>query len=246
MALGHKEVTMSRSIILTLALSLHGALYATTCAVAAFGGLHVPPCERAVCSDIAKLKARAAAGHAAAQYQLACRFMSGKGVAKDTALAAAWARKSAEQGWGDAQYLMGLFHDAGDGVRKDHVAAVAWYRKAAGQKVTGAMNSLGVSLQRGRGVRKNLRVALGWFRKAAELGDHHAQVNLGAALFNGTGTAKAPVLAYAWTLLGCEKLEFGKKNLRIMAKTLRPSEIKRARKLASRLRKQIAYRTKPR
>ncbi len=126
---------MSRSIILTFALLLHGALYATTCAAAAFGGLHVSSYERAVCSDIAKLKARATAGDAAAQYQLACRFMSGKGVTKDTALAAAWARKAAEQGWGDAQYLMGLFHDAGDGVRKDHVAAVAWYRKAAGHKV---------------------------------------------------------------------------------------------------------------
>lgn len=56
---------------------------------------------------------------------------SGMGVETDSAKAAEWYRKAAEQGLGSAQYHLGRCYEGGHGVTKDLTKAAEWYQKAA-------------------------------------------------------------------------------------------------------------------
>ena len=68
---------------------------------------------------------------AAAQYDLGQAYSLGDGVAKDTAEAAHWWQKAAEQGVAKAQYNLGLAYHSGTGVTKDDVEAYFWINIAA-------------------------------------------------------------------------------------------------------------------
>ena len=56
---------------------------------------------------------------------------SGMGVETDSAKAAEWYRKAAEQGLDSAQYHLGRCYEGGHGVTKDLTKAAEWYQKAA-------------------------------------------------------------------------------------------------------------------
>ena len=56
---------------------------------------------------------------------------SGRGVETDSAKAAEWYRKAAEQGLDSAQYHLGRCYEGGHGVTKDLTKAAEWYQKAA-------------------------------------------------------------------------------------------------------------------
>ena len=61
-----------------------------------------------------QLRAKAEQGDASAQYSLGILCDNGEGVPKDKALAVAWYRKAAEQGYAQAQYDC-VTYDNGDG-----------------------------------------------------------------------------------------------------------------------------------
>jgi TPR repeat protein len=92
--------------------------------------------------SIDSLTVRANAGDASAQNDLGVNYMNGDGVAKDTATAAAWFRKSAEQGnaYGQCNYAGALL--VGDGVKEDVLGAEVWFKKAAAQGQKNAIASL--------------------------------------------------------------------------------------------------------
>jgi TPR repeat protein len=77
---------------------------------------------------------------------------------RDSAQAAAWIRKSAEQGYAKAQLAFGLML-AGDlakyGVEKDEAQGAAWLRKAADQGNADAQYWLGRFYAQGHGVEKD-------------------------------------------------------------------------------------------
>ena len=90
------------------------------------------PCV-ASAQTIDELKKMAEQGDASAQFDLACCYEAGNGVAQNAAKAVKWYRNSAEQGNAEAQYNLGLCYYHGEGVDQDYAEAVKWYRKAAEQ-----------------------------------------------------------------------------------------------------------------
>ena len=77
-------------------------------------------------------------------------FMSatGKGVTKDAAMAAAWYRRAAEQGYAYAQGNLGVMYDNGRGVPEDLVYAYMWFNLAAAQGNENASNNKEVIAKR--------------------------------------------------------------------------------------------------
>ncbi len=76
-------------------------------------------------------QAKAEAGDAQAQFDLAERFHDGLGVAKDYYLAAEWFRKAADQGHAQAQCNLGMMYVIGRGVVRNHAEAYKWLTLAA-------------------------------------------------------------------------------------------------------------------
>jgi len=77
--------------------------------------------------------------HVQAQYALGLMYLEGRGngkngtsrVAQNTAEAAKWLQKAAQQNHPQAQYLMAILHAKGLGVRKSQEQAETWLGKAA-------------------------------------------------------------------------------------------------------------------
>ena len=79
-----------------------------------------------------------------AQNNLALSYANGDGVQKDSAEAATWYRKSAEQGNADAQCSLGVMYANGIGVQKDSVQAHAWMNNASANGNEGAKKNLSI------------------------------------------------------------------------------------------------------
>jgi TPR repeat protein len=118
----------------------------------------------------AALLARANAGDAASQIQVGDSYKEGKVVEGDYTQAAAWHRKTADQGRTDAMiHLAGLCRDGADGFPPDMDQAVAWYRKAAELGDVDAQATLGVLYSMGQGVPHSDADAYYWFYLAAKV-----------------------------------------------------------------------------
>ncbi len=129
------------------------------------------PTPQTVAVDPALL-AKATAGDAAAQLQVADAYAAGKGSPRDARQLAA-----------------------------DYAQAAAWYRKAADQGNIVAMIHLADLYRDGRGVPRDMTQATIWYRKAAELGDAGAQGTLGILYSVGMGVPHDDVEAYYWLSL---------------------------------------------
>jgi TPR repeat protein len=166
------------------------AVFALSFAVAA--------CKQSPKSPFEEVRAKAEAGDAKAQYDLAVCYYAGQGVAKNEVEAVKWYRKAAEQNLAGAQFNLGVCYGLGEGVPKDEVEAVKWYRKAAEQNLAKAQFNLGVCYGFGQGVEKDDVEAVEWYRKAAEQNLAVAQFNLGNCYGLGEGVAKNEVEAVKW------------------------------------------------
>jgi TPR repeat protein len=144
------------------------------------------------------IRAKAEAGDADSENQLARRYEKGEGVAKDKVEAVKWYRKAAEQNNAKAQNSLGVCYNNGEGVSKDLVEAVKWFRKAAEQNFAGGQYNLGVCYEQGEGVAKDKVEAVKWYRKAAEQNYAMAQFNLGNCYKQGEGVAKDFAEAVKW------------------------------------------------
>lgn len=125
--------------------------------------------------EISRLRERAEAGDADAQFQLGKAYLNGNGVAQDDKLALAWYNKAVEQGNSAAANQLGLMHRLGRGVEKNEEEAVRWYHKGAKLGSAEAMFNLGACYYNGEGVGENPVKAFVWFLLAQEAGDSAAQ-----------------------------------------------------------------------
>ena len=133
-----------------------------------------------------------------AQFQMGDFYMTGHGVARDPAAAAAWYRAAAQQGHVIAASNLGVLYAEGRGVQQSDGEAINWFRKAADAGDAGGENNLGSMYLAGRGVAPNDALAGKWILAAAQHGVPEAQYALGTLCANGRGVAHDDTQAVKW------------------------------------------------
>jgi len=163
----------------------------STTATASAAKIATPASASATTNPVlASCEAKARAGDAVCQTQLATMYRNGDGVARNFAEALRWYRLAADQGLADAQNRLGAMLAAGQGTAPDHNEAARWYRKAADQGHAAAQNNLGRCYERGEGVTGSPVLASQWYRKSADQGHAAAEYNLGRLYQTGSGVFK--------------------------------------------------------
>ncbi|MET7247189.1 hypothetical protein ABZT49_27950 [Methylobacterium sp. EM32] len=148
----------------------------------------------------APLRQAALDGDGAAIYELASRAVDGRGLPRDTALAAKLFDRLAGAGYAPAQYRLGSQYEKGLGLVRDQEKARLWYGRAAMQGHVRAMHNLAVMLAESgsAGGKPDYTSAATWFRKAAEYGVRDSQYNLAVLQARGLGVAQDLNQAYGW------------------------------------------------
>ena len=90
------------------------------------------------------LRAAAASGNPAAEYEIGVRYSEGRGVPADLELAALWFESAATHGLAPAQYRLGSLYEKGQGVKKDLNRARSLYLQAADKGNAKAIHNLAV------------------------------------------------------------------------------------------------------
>lgn len=108
----------------------------------------------------------AQSGDADTQLALGHFYKKGWGVEQDSAQAAEWYRRSAEQCLPSAQYSLGAAYESGEGVPQDDEKAIGWYRRAAQQGDPRAQACLSDMLLDGRGTSRDPGEAYVWIERA--------------------------------------------------------------------------------
>ena len=140
-------------------------------------------------------------GDAAAQFNIALLYDTGRGVPEDDGMAARWYRLSAVQGYAKAQFSLGTMYDSGRGVRQDSKEAAKWFQLAADQRNAKARYKLGSLYEIGRGVSRNPGQAVQLYTEAASQGLVEAQLKLGSLYALGEAVPRDYVQAYMWFML---------------------------------------------
>jgi localization factor PodJL len=151
------------------------------------------------------LRSAAAAGNAAAEYEIAIRYAEGRGVAQSFGDAARWFERAASKGLVPAQYRLGSLYEKGHGVKKDLEAARRLYVSAAEKGNARAMHNLAVLYAEGIDGRPEYKTAFQWFRKAASHGIADSQYNLGILLARGIGVEQNLAESYKWFALAAQQ-----------------------------------------
>ncbi len=125
----------------------------------------------ALAADFNQTQHLAVQGDAKAQFNLGILYGEGLGVRQDSAKAAEWYKKSADQGIPEAQYNLGVMYLKGEGLRQDYAKAAVWYEKVANQGDAKAQYNLGLMYDAGLGVRQNPETAKEWFGKSCDNGN---------------------------------------------------------------------------
>lgn len=146
------------------------------------------------------LRQAALDGDGSAIYELASRSVDGRGLPRDTALAAKLFDRLAGAGYAPAQYRLGSQYEKGLGLVRDQEKARLWYGRAAMQGHVRAMHNLAVMLAESgaAGGKPDYTSAATWFRKAAEYGVRDSQYNLAVLLARGLGVTQDLPQAYGW------------------------------------------------
>ncbi|MGC2827964.1 MAG: hypothetical protein WA322_27675 [Pseudolabrys sp.] len=148
-----------------------------------------------------RLRNAALAGDPAAAYEVAMRFVEGRGVPANLGEAARWYERAARKGLAPAQFRYASMLEKGQGVKKDLSAAHKLYVAAAAKGHAKAMHNLAVLYAEGAGGAPDYANAAQWFRKAAEHGVADSQYNLGVLTIRGLGTEKNIAESYKWFAL---------------------------------------------
>ncbi len=133
-----------------------------------------------------------------AQFQMGDRYMTGRGVARDPAAAAAWYRAAAQQGHAVAASNLGVLYANGWGVKQNDAEAVSWFRKAADAGDAGGRNNLGSMYIAGRGVPQSDSMGAKLVLLAAQQGAPEAQYALGTLYANGRAVPRDDAQAVKW------------------------------------------------
>ncbi len=155
--------------------------------------------------DLPALRKQAAAGKAAAQYQMGELLYEAREVARDLDAARRWATQAAEQGHARAQYRFASMQLLGEGGPRDVPGGLDLFKKclpALTQEAEGgeadAQGKLGILFARGVGVKQDAKAAAQWFSKAAKQGNIKAQADLASAYLAGQGIEANPTKAGQW------------------------------------------------
>ena len=151
------------------------------------------------------LRAAAAAGNPAAEYEIGVRFTEGRGVAANLELAVQWFERAAKQGLAPALYRLGSLHEKGLGVKKDLDKARQLYLLAADKGNANAVHNLAVLYAEGIDGKPDYRQAAQWFRKAADRGVADSQYNLGILYARGIGVDQNLAESYKWFALAAQQ-----------------------------------------
>jgi len=149
----------------------------------------------------ARLRSAAIGGDAGAAYEVAMRFVEGRGVTANLEEAAHWFERAASKGLTPAQFRYASMLEKGQGVKKDLAAAQRLYIAAAGKGHAKAMHNLAVLYAEGIEGKPDYKSAAQWFRKAAEHGVADSQYNLGVLTARGLGTERNMAESYKWFAL---------------------------------------------
>jgi len=149
----------------------------------------------------ARLRNAAVGGDPAAAYEVAMRFMEGRGVPANLEEAARWFERAASKGLVPGQFRYASMLEKGQGVRKDLAAAQKLYVAAASKGHAKAMHNLAVLYAEGVDGKPDYVNAAQWFRRAAEHGVADSQYNLGVLTARGLGTEKNIAESYKWFAL---------------------------------------------
>jgi localization factor PodJL len=149
----------------------------------------------------ARLRNAASAGDPAAAYEVAMRYLEGRGVPANLEEAARWYERAASKGLTPAQFRYASMLEKGQGAKKDLVAAQKLYVAAASKGHAKAMHNLAVLYAEGAEGKPDYANAALWFRKAAEHGVADSQYNFAVLAARGIGTEKNLADAYKWFAL---------------------------------------------
>lgn len=159
----------------------------------------------AAAQDLNSVRAKANAGDANAQFHLGLVYENGDGVPKNSAEAAKWYRKAAEQDHKYAQYNLAFLYASGEYITANPAEVVNWMRRAADGGDADAQFQMGTVYSSGAGVAQNDKEAVKWYRKAAQQGQVKAMFNLGAIYAAGIGVQKNDSEAVGWYRKAADK-----------------------------------------
>jgi localization factor PodJL len=151
------------------------------------------------------LRAAAASGNGAAEYEIGLRYAEGRGVPPNQEMALHWFERAAERGIAPALYRLGSLYEKGQGVKKDLNKARTLYLQAADKGNAKAIHNLAVLYAEGIDGKPDYRVAAQWFRKAAERGVADSQYNLGILYARGIGVEQNLAESYKWFALAANQ-----------------------------------------
>ena len=148
-----------------------------------------------------RLRNAALGGDAGAAYEVAMRFIEGRGVPANLEEGARWFERAASKGLTPAQFRYASMLEKGQGVKKDLAAAQRLYIAAASKGHAKAMHNLAVLYAEGAEGKPDYGNAAQWFRKAAEHGVADSQYNFGVLAARGLGTERNIAESYKWFAL---------------------------------------------
>lgn len=188
----------------------------------------------------------AESGDSKAQLELGNYYQDNGGrLGPDAFQAAAWFRRSAEQGLAASQLQFGQCLFKGFGVEQDQAKAAYWYRKAAEQNLALAQHNLGICYYNGWGVPLDFEQAVIWYRRASLLGDADAQNNLGVCYSNGHGVEMSAVEALAYFILASPYSERACQNAQILRSASTGEIVKQSKKRAKQIQRDIEMSVDP-
>jgi TPR repeat protein len=120
------------------------------------------------------LRSSAELGYAYAQYDLACRYLTGLNVARNYVQASRWLEEASNAGITDATFELAMLYKQGLGVRRNEKRYMKIIHDLSNDGFARAQNELGLSFE----AANELKKARYWFEKAALQGDKDAQNNL--------------------------------------------------------------------
>lgn len=150
------------------------------------------------------LREAAASGDVFAQFEVASRYMEGRGVTQNLPKAVEWYSKAAGQDFAPAQYRLGSMFEKGLGIPKDLQSARSWYTRAADKGNAKAIHNLAVLHAEGGLGERNFGRAAQWFKQAAGYGVTDSQYNLGILYAQGLGVERDLGQSYKWFALAAK------------------------------------------
>lgn len=141
----------------------------------------------------------------AAAYEIGMRYVEGRGVPSDLALAAVWFTRAAEGGLALAQFRLGSMYEKGLGVKRNPSEARRLYFAAAAQGHAVAMHNIAVLYAEGIDGKPDFTQAAEWFQKAAEYGVGDSQFNLAVLYARGSGVEQNLVESFKWFSIAADK-----------------------------------------